>query len=85
MQFYGCQQPDEWKFTFSEYRELELCRRSRVNTVSQAVVGVVHVEQVDLLQDVVRVVQRPRRGGQAGELLYKPAVLPQQSPDLVLR
>ena len=64
---------------------LELCGRGGVDPVSEAVVGVVHVEEVDLLQDVVGVVQRPGRGGQAGELLYQPTVLSQQSPDLVLR
>ena len=72
---------------FSEnpgWSPLELCRRSGVYPVGETVVGVVHVEQVDLLQDVVRVVQGPRRGCQTGELLYQPTVLSQQSPDLVL-
>lgn len=64
---------------------LELCGRGGVDPVSEAVVGVVHVEQVDLLQDVVRVVQRSRRGRQTGELLDQPTVLSQQSPHLVLR
>ena len=71
-----------WK---SSWSPLELCGRGGVDPVSEAVVGVVHVEEVDLLQDVVRIVQGPSRGRQAGELLYQPAVLSQQSPDLVLR
>ena len=59
----------------------QLCGRRGVDAVGH-VVG--HVEEVDLLQDVVRVVQRPSRGRQAGELLYQAAVLAQQTPHLVL-
>ena len=63
------------------WRCSQLCGRCGVDAVGD-VVG--HVEEVDLLQDVVRVVQRPSRGRQAGELLYQAAVLTQQTPHLVL-
>ena len=53
---------------------------SSVNTIGH----IVDVEQVDLLQDVVSVVQGTSTGCQTRELLYQPAVLPQQTPDLVL-
>ena len=52
----------------------QLCGRRGVDAVGD-VVG--HVEEVDLLEDVVCVVQRSRRGCEAGELLYQPTVFSQ--------
>ena len=60
----------------------QLCGRRGVDAVGD-VVG--HVEEVDLLEDVVGVVEGAGCRSQAGELLYQPTVLSQQSPDLVLR
>ena len=59
---------------------LQFGRWSSIYTIGH----IVDVEQSDLLQNVISVVQRSSSSCQAGELFYQPAVLTQQTPDLIL-
>ena len=46
---------------------------------------IVHVQQVDLLKDVVGVVEWPSCCGETGELFNEATVLPEQTPNFILK